>query len=176
MDVNAAQDLAERLGLIEKLSLAGPAHWNWSSLDHEDDDEPKLAPILLEPGVPAPKLTLSNREPASAANHPPTAPSILLKAYAVALRAFLTTETDLSNPDQAIFVATLQEKGVPLACAPEYANEALHWKSDPIQDGRSLAFSATGAAPSFFNFLRGYVCPFTFGRMMLTDPVATLPL
>ncbi|CAN9321272.1 unnamed protein product [Alternaria alternata] len=157
MDVKAAQDLAQRLGLVEKLSLTGPARWKWSALDHEDDDELKLAPILLEPEVPAPELTLPNQEPASAANHPPTAPSILLKAYAIALRAFLTTETNLSNPDQAIFVATLQEKGVPLDCAPEYANEALYWKSDPIQDGRTLAFSSTGAEPSFFNFLRGYV-------------------
>ncbi|KAH8629922.1 hypothetical protein IG631_14499 [Alternaria alternata] len=155
MDVKAAQDLAQRLGLVEKLSLTGPARWKWSALDHEDDDELKLAPILLEPEVPAPELTLPNQEPASAANHPPTAPSILLKAYAIALRAFLTTETNLSNPDQAIFVATLQEKGVPLDCAPEYANEALYWKSDPIQDGRTLAFSSTGAEPSFFNFLRG---------------------
>jgi hypothetical protein len=164
MDVKAAQDLAQRLGLVEKLSLTGPARWKWSALDHEDDDELKLAPILLEPEVPAPELTLPNQEPASAANHPPTAPSILLKAYAIALRAFLTTETNLSNPDQAIFVATLQEKGVPLDCAPEYANEALYWKSDPIQDGRTLAFSSTGAEPSFFNFLRGYVCRLYFGQ------------
>ncbi|RYN56627.1 hypothetical protein AA0114_g2765 [Alternaria tenuissima] len=77
MDVKAAQDPAQRLGLVEKLSLAGPAHWTWSALDHEDDDRPKLAPILLEPEVPAPKLTFPNREPASAANHPPTAPSIM---------------------------------------------------------------------------------------------------
>lgn len=155
MDAKTAGDLAQRLGLVEKLPLPGQAQWNWSSLDHEDGDEAKLAPIPLEPGLPAARLTFSRQELSFAANHLPTAPSILLKAYAIALRAFLTTETDLSNPDQAIFVATLQEKGIPLDCAPEYANEALYWKSDPIQSGNSLAFSATGAEASYFNFLRG---------------------
>jgi hypothetical protein len=155
MDAKAAQDIAQRLGLVEELPLSGPAQWKWSSLDHEDNDKPKLAPIPLVPEIFAPEPIFSSREPNFAVSHPPTAPSILLKAYAIALRAFLTTETDLSNPDQAIFVATLQEKGVPLDCAPEYANEALYWKSDPIQNERSLAFSATGAEASFFNFLRG---------------------
>ncbi|KAL1613189.1 hypothetical protein SLS60_001421 [Paraconiothyrium brasiliense] len=161
MDAKTAQDLAQRLGLVEKLPLSGPAQWKWSSLDHEDDDETKLAPIPLEPEIVAPKLTFSARESTFVSSHPPTTPSILLKAYAIALRAFLTTETDLSIPDQAIFVATLQEKGVPLDCAPEYANEALYWKSDPIQNGSSLAFSATGAEASFFSYLRGYVASVT---------------
>lgn len=81
------------------------------------------------------------------------APSILLKAYAIALRSLTTTETDLSNPDQAIFVATLQEKGIPLDCAPEYANEALYRRADVMQKGNSLSFSTDGS--SYFEYLNG---------------------
>lgn len=80
-------------------------------------------------------------------------PSILLKAYAIALRSLTTTETDLSNPDQAIFVATLQEKGIPLDCAPEYSNEALYRRADVMQKGNSLSFSTDGS--SYFEYLNG---------------------
>ena len=77
------------------------------------------------------------------------APSLALKAYAAALRPFLTLSPDLSALDQALFIAGPLQFGLPTGFdKPEYINEALFAMTDPMQVAASPAFGLGGG--SFF--------------------------
>lgn len=78
-------------------------------------------------------------------------PPLLLKAYAIALRDRFGGETDLSRPNQAIFVATPQQKGIPASVAIEYANEQLFQHVNAMQDDESIAYQQT--RKGYFDYL-----------------------
>ena len=84
---------------------------------------------------------------------PPTdGPSLVLKAYTAALRPFLTLKQDLSEAEQAVFVAGPLQFGFPTGFAKdEYINEALFAMADPMQSPSSPGFGLGGA--SYFDAL-----------------------
>lgn len=85
----------------------------------------------------------------------PPDPLLLLKAYADALRPFLTLEPDLTRAKKAIFVAGPMQYGIPTGYDPsEFINEALFKGADGIQSGDSPSFRIGG--PSFFSTLNRY--------------------
>ena len=79
----------------------------------------------------------------------------LLKAYADALRPFLTLGSDLTRPKKAMFVASPMQYGIPTGYDPsEFINEALFKIADGTQSGDSPSFRLGG--PNFFSTLNRY--------------------
>ncbi|KAF2106090.1 hypothetical protein BDV96DRAFT_654961 [Lophiotrema nucula] len=96
-------------------------------------------------------------------------PSLLAKAYAVALRSFLSMdELAFERGEQALFIANPRQLGIPAATVNEaFVNEAIFDTADAIQTGKSIEFSREGR--SYFKTLRSYVA-----RVKL-DPAETSP-
>ncbi|KZZ89404.1 hypothetical protein AAL_07703 [Moelleriella libera RCEF 2490] len=79
------------------------------------------------------------------------------KAYAIALRSYMTTQTDLDSSSRAIFVASPGLVDIPAgACAPkEITNEHIFRRADALQDTRSPFYTPDG--DSYFNSRRKYL-------------------
>lgn len=79
------------------------------------------------------------------------------KAYAIALRSYMTTQTDLDSSSRAIFVASPGLVDIPAgAFVPkEITNEHIFRRADPLQDTRSPFYTPDG--DSYFNSRRKYV-------------------
>ncbi|KAH8817317.1 hypothetical protein F5884DRAFT_896975 [Xylogone sp. PMI_703] len=87
---------------------------------------------------------------------PKVAYSPVLKAFASALRPFVTLDEDLSASGKAFFIGSPLQYGIPTSLdEQEYLNEALFTMCDPIQTLNSPVFSAAGV--SYFEWLRAYV-------------------
>lgn len=83
----------------------------------------------------------------------PVDPTLVLKAYAQALRSWFTPEEDLSRARQAIFIANPMQYGIPSGDErEEYVNEAIYGVSNPLQGPDSPAYSRGGAG--FFEWLQ----------------------
>jgi hypothetical protein len=78
---------------------------------------------------------------------------LVLKAYATALRPFLTLEHDLSQAQQAIFIANPLQLAIPSGMEnDEYLNEAIIEMANPSQNPVSPAYSKGGT--SYFDWLQ----------------------
>lgn len=89
------------------------------------------------------------------APHPPyrSAYSSVVKAFAHALRPFVTLDEDLSESGKAFSLGSPLQYGVPTSLdEKEFINEALYTMCDPIQTLKSPVFSAAGV--SYFEWLR----------------------
>lgn len=76
-----------------------------------------------------------------------------LKAFAFALRPFLTFDEDLHATRQVMFVGSPLQYGIPTSLDDaEYLNEALYSIADPIQPEGTPVFSTRGV--SYFEWLR----------------------
>ncbi|KAF1994233.1 hypothetical protein P154DRAFT_527201 [Amniculicola lignicola CBS 123094] len=101
-------------------------------------------PILFPGKIEPPRPTI------------PPDPLTLLKAYADALRPSLTIENDLSRVNQAVFITTPLQYGIPASVyPPEFINDAVFKLADSIQSGISPAFNIGG--PSYVGYLSSYV-------------------
>lgn len=87
----------------------------------------------------------------------PERASSFLKAFANAIRSYLTSDGDLSLTGKAIFVSTSLQRGVPIKTFPEYSNQRICSIADCIQDGKSPVFYEGGM--SYAKFLKECVYP-----------------
>ncbi|GAB1311944.1 hypothetical protein MFIFM68171_02154 [Madurella fahalii] len=83
-----------------------------------------------------------------------SAPSLLIKAYMIALKSNLSPEPNLSDVDQSIFVALPPEKGVPVNVADEYLNEMVYQHANAVQQEHHIAFKPSG---DFFQYMNDFV-------------------
>ncbi|KAF2716981.1 hypothetical protein K431DRAFT_288927 [Polychaeton citri CBS 116435] len=82
-------------------------------------------------------------------------PSLLMKAYALALKSRFTMETDLEGLDQAIFIAGIQNRGIPIGVAKEFINEQIYQNANSMQEADTVTFQP--AHGDFFQYLNDYV-------------------
>jgi hypothetical protein len=69
-----------------------------------------------------------------------TLPSLLVKAYAIALRDKFGPDTNLSQSKRAIFVASPQQRGVPAGVAKPFSNEQVYQHANSLPNDDSIAF------------------------------------
>ena len=92
-----------------------------------------MAEIAVNAALP------SNIIPPSNPIQPPSKPQIkakrspMLKAYAHSIRGLMTPDSDLSATNQALFIASPLQKGIPLGVNPEFMNEAIFQHGNTIQ-------------------------------------------
>ncbi|KAL6355139.1 hypothetical protein LRP88_11386 [Fusarium phalaenopsidis] len=129
-------------GITGDIHLPPPAHY---------------APLPIDgrpwkgPPAPAPVPTTPPPTGPSPGRYSPT-----LKAFAFALRPFLTLDEDLHATKQVMLVGSPLQYGIPTSLDDaEYLNEALFSVADPIQPEGTPVFSTRGV--SYFEWLRAYV-------------------
>lgn len=126
-------------GMAGDIHLPPPAHYAPLPID----GRPLKGPPAPVPVPPTP---------------PPTGPSPgryspTLKAFAFALRPFLTLDEDLHATKQVMLVGSPLQYGIPTSLDDaEYLNEALYSVADPIQPEGTPVFSTRGV--SYFEWLR----------------------
>ncbi|WEW59135.1 hypothetical protein PRK78_004604 [Emydomyces testavorans] len=82
--------------------------------------------------------------------------SSVLKAFAFALRPFITLDEDLSASGKVFLVGGPMQYAIPTSLDDErYLNEALFSTCDPIQSADTPVYSAVGMG--YFEWLRAYV-------------------
>lgn len=89
----------------------------------------------------------------SETNEKRTQPSLVLKAYALALRSRITLQDDLNQSGQAIFVAGPQQKGIPIGTVAAYVNEQLYQLANAVQSTDVVSFNP--GKGNYFEYLRG---------------------
>ena len=69
-------------------------------------------------------------------------PSLLWKAYAIAVTSFLSLDNDLSASDKAVFLGSPAEAGLPggKLVHNEITNAELYKRMDPLQDYGSIIY------------------------------------
>ena len=107
---------------------------------------------LIEPRTAAGHAT-SFLQPQSVPSQDSLAPSLIVKAYAHALKSKLTFNTNLGATNKAIFITTPTEKGIPVHVAEEYSNEMLYQHANAIQTDNDLSFGHEG---DYFEYLNQY--------------------
>ncbi|KAK0736008.1 hypothetical protein B0T21DRAFT_172581 [Apiosordaria backusii] len=123
---------------------------------HVTDPTDPNGPIRLLPPVNFSPFPIDKGHLVGSPGHPQARYGPLVRAFALALRPFVTLDGDLSASGKAFFVGSPLQYGIPTSLdEKEYLNEALFTMSDPIQTLRSPVFST--AAMSYFEWLRAYV-------------------
>ena len=86
----------------------------------------------------------------------PSQPSLLWKAYAQTLRPQLSLNNDLSAINQALFIASPLQVGIPAnnVIPAEVTNYHTYVKADVMQTKNNPIYSVNSAAGSYFEQLR----------------------
>jgi hypothetical protein len=84
-----------------------------------------------------------------------TLPSLLVKAYAIALRDKFGPDTNLSQSKRVIFVASPQQRGVPAGVARPFSNEQVYQHANSLPNDNSIAFQHGDR--TYFQYLDEYL-------------------
>lgn len=63
----------------------------------------------------------------------------------------MTFDPDLSDSKKALFVASMQQKGLPIGVPEQYVNEQLYRHANAVQDDRDVNFES--GSGDYFGYL-----------------------